>query len=262
MKWSKRTFRLKGRGKSVISRYPFRIIMCQITSSISPLKPHMFLHSSKLYPLWPINNIIRIQFTKCVRLLGLLWITILMSSLVIGSSESSRPQWTCFISKVVINSQKALLSARWNCLTPFNSPPTANRLSLSPRSHPIRLPATSPPTTLGPRITDSTSSAMAPSMRVNSILKMSSMAMECYTTLAGSFAIREVGRPIHSMALECYTTNVQQRGRRTTKTSTFFDKNTWDHYEGEFDNDRKEGFGTLYFLNGDKFSGCFKDDAV
>ena len=26
--------------------------------------------------------------------------------------------------------------------------------------------------------------------------------------------------------------------------------------------DRKEGFGTLYMVNGDKFSGCFKDDAI
>lgn len=26
--------------------------------------------------------------------------------------------------------------------------------------------------------------------------------------------------------------------------------------------DKKEGFGTLYLSNGDKFSGCFKDDAI
>ena len=26
--------------------------------------------------------------------------------------------------------------------------------------------------------------------------------------------------------------------------------------------DRKEGFGTMYMTNGDKFSGCFKNDAI
>lgn len=26
--------------------------------------------------------------------------------------------------------------------------------------------------------------------------------------------------------------------------------------------DKKDGFGTLYFVNGDKFSGCFKEDMV
>ena len=41
-----------------------------------------------------------------------------------------------------------------------------------------------------------------------------------------------------------------------------WDKNNWLTYEGEFNNDKKDGFGTLYFLNGDKFSGCFKGDAV
>lgn len=26
--------------------------------------------------------------------------------------------------------------------------------------------------------------------------------------------------------------------------------------------DHKHGFGTLYFTNGDKFSGCFTDDTI
>lgn len=42
----------------------------------------------------------------------------------------------------------------------------------------------------------------------------------------------------------------------------FSDKNNWKYYEGEFDEDKKEGFGTLFMVNGDKFSGCFKNDTV
>ena len=36
----------------------------------------------------------------------------------------------------------------------------------------------------------------------------------------------------------------------------------WNFYEGEFSMDHKEGFGTLHMGNGDKFSGCFKNDAI
>lgn len=36
----------------------------------------------------------------------------------------------------------------------------------------------------------------------------------------------------------------------------------WQRYEGEFKMDKKDGFGTLYFVNGDKFSGCFREDMV
>jgi len=36
----------------------------------------------------------------------------------------------------------------------------------------------------------------------------------------------------------------------------------WTYYEGEFKMDHKEGFGTLYMTNGDRFSGSFKSDAI
>ena len=40
------------------------------------------------------------------------------------------------------------------------------------------------------------------------------------------------------------------------------DNNLWTQYEGEFYEDKKHGFGTLYFINGDKFSGCFVNDSI
>lgn len=40
------------------------------------------------------------------------------------------------------------------------------------------------------------------------------------------------------------------------------DNGLWSQYEGEFYEDRKHGFGTLYFVNGDKFSGCFVNDSI
>lgn len=36
----------------------------------------------------------------------------------------------------------------------------------------------------------------------------------------------------------------------------------WDHYEGYFKDDFKEGLGTLYLRNGDKLVGKFKFDYV
>ena len=36
----------------------------------------------------------------------------------------------------------------------------------------------------------------------------------------------------------------------------------WHHYEGEFCMDKKNGFGTLFMCNGDKFSGCFVKDLI
>ena len=41
-----------------------------------------------------------------------------------------------------------------------------------------------------------------------------------------------------------------------------WDRKTWLSYEGEFIDDKKEGFGTVMFPNGDKFSGCFKGDCI
>lgn len=40
------------------------------------------------------------------------------------------------------------------------------------------------------------------------------------------------------------------------------DSNAWHHYEGEFFMDKKNGFGSLYMTNGDKFSGSFVKDAI
>ncbi len=34
----------------------------------------------------------------------------------------------------------------------------------------------------------------------------------------------------------------------------------WVSYEGEFKHDAKDGKGTLYLINGDKFEGTFEDD--
>lgn len=36
----------------------------------------------------------------------------------------------------------------------------------------------------------------------------------------------------------------------------------WVKYEGKFQDDNKEGFGTLYLTNGDIFQGNFEQDAV
>jgi len=36
----------------------------------------------------------------------------------------------------------------------------------------------------------------------------------------------------------------------------------WVKYEGDFIDDNKEGMGTLYLSNNDKFSGCFVNDLV
>ena len=39
-------------------------------------------------------------------------------------------------------------------------------------------------------------------------------------------------------------------------------KEMWSHYEGEFVNDMKHGFGSLYMCNGDKVSGQFMQDCL
>ena len=36
----------------------------------------------------------------------------------------------------------------------------------------------------------------------------------------------------------------------------------WTKYDGEFLEDNKEGFGTLYISNGEKFSGIFRQDYI
>jgi hypothetical protein len=59
-----------------------------------------------------------------------------------------------------------------------------------------------------------------------------------------------------------YNESPTEGGPTNYQNFNFVDKNNWEYYEGEFDRDRKDGFGTVYFLNGDKFSGCFKEDAV
>ena len=35
-------------------------------------------------------------------------------------------------------------------------------------------------------------------------------------------------------------------------------KKCWIKYEGEFKDGEREGFGTIYYANGERFSGCFK----
>ena len=36
----------------------------------------------------------------------------------------------------------------------------------------------------------------------------------------------------------------------------------WTKFEGDFNMDYKEGFGLLYFSNGEKYAGSFKNDMV
>ena len=36
----------------------------------------------------------------------------------------------------------------------------------------------------------------------------------------------------------------------------------WVKYQGEFKNDAKDGIGTLYLVNNDKFCGYFSEDQV
>lgn len=36
----------------------------------------------------------------------------------------------------------------------------------------------------------------------------------------------------------------------------------WVKYSGEFEQDNKEGFGTLHFSNGERFEGTFKRDLI
>lgn len=36
----------------------------------------------------------------------------------------------------------------------------------------------------------------------------------------------------------------------------------WVKYEGEFKKNEKQGFGTIYFFNGERFSGCMKNGEV
>lgn len=38
--------------------------------------------------------------------------------------------------------------------------------------------------------------------------------------------------------------------------------NKWTKYQGDFRSDIKEGFGTLYFSNGEKYVGGFKADHI
>ena len=36
----------------------------------------------------------------------------------------------------------------------------------------------------------------------------------------------------------------------------------WVKYQGDFKHDAKDGVGTLYLVNGDRFEGTFRDDMV
>lgn len=36
----------------------------------------------------------------------------------------------------------------------------------------------------------------------------------------------------------------------------------WERYEGDFDMDKREGFGLLYLTNGEKFAGNFAGDKI
>ena len=36
----------------------------------------------------------------------------------------------------------------------------------------------------------------------------------------------------------------------------------WVKYQGDFKHDAKDGVGTLYLVNGDRFDGTFRDDMV
>jgi len=49
--------------------------------------------------------------------------------------------------------------------------------------------------------------------------------------------------------------------RRNTSTFTIED-HTWERYEGEFLADKWHGLGTLFFTNGDKFYGEFRNDLI
>ncbi|EGR30240.1 protein kinase domain protein [Ichthyophthirius multifiliis] len=39
-------------------------------------------------------------------------------------------------------------------------------------------------------------------------------------------------------------------------------KNQWIKYEGEFNFDKKQGFGTIFLANGEKYIGNFKQDKI
>ncbi len=39
-------------------------------------------------------------------------------------------------------------------------------------------------------------------------------------------------------------------------------EDNWDRFEGEFQEDFKEGLGTLFLVNGEKYIGEFKQDMV
>jgi hypothetical protein len=39
-------------------------------------------------------------------------------------------------------------------------------------------------------------------------------------------------------------------------------KGYWTRFEGEFENGTKTGFGTIFFEEGEKFSGCLKRDVI
>ena len=61
-----------------------------------------------------------------------------------------------------------------------------------------------------------------------------------------------------------YNQDADVESRLTTNFDNFNlnENSSWTHFEGEFVEDRKCGYGVVWFSNGDKFSGSFKHDAA
>lgn len=57
-------------------------------------------------------------------------------------------------------------------------------------------------------------------------------------------------------------TSIENENKEINYENAKKGENVWIKYEGEFKNGKMNGFGTIYFENGDKYRGFFKDGLI